>query len=82
LVLADPVDIARAHGAVDSAWMSLKSRNLLPSDVDSGRETLLDIVASNIFVAANDHELIRRSVERFLTDLRHAPRKTEVARSH
>lgn len=54
--------------------MALKSRSFLPADADSDRATLRDIVASNIFVAANDHDLIRRSVERFLSDLRRGPR--------
>ena len=68
--LADPVDMARAHAAVEAAWQDLKARSLPASD--SERALLSDIVASHVVRAANDHDLVRRSVAGFLASRRGA----------
>lgn len=63
--LADPVDIARAHAAVDAAWESLTATRFSSATSDLHREALADIVASYVLLAANDHELVRRSIAAF-----------------
>lgn len=69
-VLIDPVDIARVHAAVDGAWTALQSRCRATADPDLARASLYGIVASNIHFAADDHDLIRRSIDRFLVGRR------------
>ena len=69
-VLIDPVDIARVHAAVDGAWTALQSRSRVTADPELARASLYGIVASNIHFAADDHDLVRRSIDRFLVGRR------------
>ncbi|MCP4562954.1 MAG: hypothetical protein GY873_25250 [Bosea sp.] len=69
-VLIDPVDIARVHAAVDCAWTALQSRCRIAADPELARASLYGIVASNIHFAADDHDLIRRSIDHFLVGRR------------
>jgi hypothetical protein len=69
-VLIDPVDIARVHAAVDGAWTALQSRCRVTGDPELARASLYGIVASNIHFAADDHDLVRRSIDRFLVGRR------------
>lgn len=68
--LGDPIDIARVHAAVEVAWRDLRSRSFEPSDSERDRHRLRDIVASHVLLAANDHDLVRRSIDGFLAQRR------------
>lgn len=62
--LKDPVDLARAHGALEAAWQELK-REFPEEDHERERARLAYIVAAFALVAQSEKELVRRSVERF-----------------
>ncbi|MGF7055255.1 hypothetical protein GGC47_004466 [Bosea sp. OAE752] len=62
--LKDPVDLARAHGALEAAWLELK-REIPPEDHEPERVRLAYIVAAFALAAQSEKELVRRSVERF-----------------
>ena len=68
--LSDPIDIARTYAAEEQAWSTLRARHFVPQDVEHARKMLRDIVAGNMRFAANDHDLVRRSVDGFLTNRR------------
>ena len=62
--LIDPVDLARAQGALEAAWEEIRST--LPDTFDEGARTKLAyIVAALVHVADDDDELTRRAIERF-----------------
>jgi len=67
--LVDPVEIARAYAAAEAAWQELTRRFRAP-DIPS--QMLSAIVARHIHRAANDHDLVRRSVADFLSSQRSA----------
>lgn len=62
--LTDPVDLARAQGALDIAWSKLEPE--VPEyDREDARTRLAYIVASYAIVAVDEADLVRRALERF-----------------
>lgn len=64
--LHDPIDVARAQGALDAAWAEIQSRDpTCPGSVEAERERLSRIVSSLLLAVASDRELVIRIVNRF-----------------
>lgn len=61
--LSDPVELARAAAALDSAWQEIKAS--LPDATESERIRLAYIVASLVAVAKDEGDLTRRAIERY-----------------
>jgi hypothetical protein len=65
--LVDPVQLARAHGAFESAWAELLAGGHVRED-DAERERLKYIVASLAPVANDEADLAGRAIARFMGD--------------
>jgi hypothetical protein len=65
--LSDPVEVARAHAALERAWAEIKASGqpLLGSDL-SERSRLVAMVAGSVLFAQDEDELVERVVQRFL----------------
>jgi hypothetical protein len=64
--LHDPIDVARAQGALDAAWAAIQSRGpTCPGSVEAERELLSRIVSSLLLAVASDRELVTRIVSKF-----------------
>lgn len=62
--LSDPVDLARAQGALDSAWDEVRS--IIPHACEEQeRIRLAYIVAALVHVAEDEDDLTRRAIERY-----------------
>lgn len=62
--LNDPVDLARAQGALGIAWSKLEPE--IPEyDRDDARTRLAYIIASYALVALDEADLVSRALERF-----------------
>jgi len=62
--LTDPVDLARAQGALEAAWRVLE--HAVPEDDrERARTRLAYMVASYLHVAVDEADLAYRAVERF-----------------
>ncbi|WP_156412075.1 hypothetical protein [Bosea sp. Root483D1] len=62
--LNDPVEVARARAALDSAWNEIRLSLSDPSD-ERERVRLAYIVAHLVLIAEDDDDLTRRAIERF-----------------
>lgn len=62
--LTDPVDLARAFGALDAAWEIVKA-DIPEEDVERARTRLAYIVSAFALVSNSESDLVSRSVERF-----------------
>lgn len=67
--LTDPADLARACAALDAAWTEIKS-SVRDGYVERERIRLDYIVASLVAVAEDEHDLVRRAVERYREEAR------------
>ena len=64
--LTDPADVARAMGALDRAWATVKaSPGMLLGSEDAERTRLAVIIAGCAPLALAEDDLIARSIERF-----------------
>lgn len=62
--LTDPIDLARAQGALEIAWSKLEPE--VPQyDRDDARTRLAHIIASYAIVAVDESDLVSRALERF-----------------
>lgn len=62
--LNDPVDVARAQAASDSAWNEVRSN--IPAQLEEGERTRLDyIVAALVAVAEDKSDLAKRAIEHY-----------------
>jgi hypothetical protein len=65
--LHDPIDLARAQGALDAAWAEIQSRDLArPGSVEAERERLSRIVSGLLLAVASDGELVTRIVGKYV----------------
>ena len=65
--LHDPIDLARAQGALDAAWAEIRGRELTSlGSVETERERLSHIVSGLLLAVASDRELVARTVEKFV----------------
>lgn len=65
--LHDPIDVARAQGALDAAWVEIQSRDLTGlGSVEAERKRLSRIVSSLLLAVASDRELVTRIVSKFV----------------
>lgn len=62
--LSDPVDLARAQGALEKAWAMVKQAEP-GADPEKERQRLAYIVASLAELALDEDELADRAAERF-----------------
>ena len=62
--LTDPVDLARAEGALEIAWRELELQ-VPEHDRERARTRLTYLIASFALVALDEADLVRRSVEKF-----------------
>lgn len=62
--LSDPVDVARAQGALDTVWNEIRP-SVPDADQEFERERLADIVAYLAHVALDEADLVRRALERY-----------------
>jgi hypothetical protein len=65
--ISNPIDLARAHAAFETAWTQIVNENpgqLLDANDERGR--LARIVADQIPFAEDEDDLARRAVKRFL----------------
>jgi len=62
--LTDPVELARACGALDAAWNEVRLSLSDPYD-ERERTRLAYIVASLVAIAEDEDDLTRRAIERF-----------------
>ncbi len=60
----DPVDLSRAHSALETAWAQLE-REIASADRERERLRLAYMVASFALAASSEDDLVRRSIERF-----------------
>ena len=63
--LADPVDIARAHAALDRAWAEIQRAGLILGSEESERSRLAVIISGLAPRAIDEADLVTRAVERF-----------------
>ncbi|MBN9471944.1 MAG: hypothetical protein J0J10_24540 [Bosea sp.] len=61
--LTGPVDLARAHAALEAAWTDIKTRK--PIIDERERDRLAVIVASLAPLAMDEEDLAQRAVEKF-----------------
>lgn len=62
--LTDPVELARAHAALETAWDHL--RTSLPHRMEERERTRLSyIIAALIAVAEDEDDLVRRAISRY-----------------
>lgn len=68
--LTDPVQLARAHAALEAAWAEIKASHLdaLGAEAED-RERLKYIVANLAPVALDEVDLVQRAVARFVGKL-------------
>lgn len=59
--LTGPVDLARAHAALEAAWIEIKAQQ---PDIDE-RDRLAFIVASLAPIAMDEDDLAQRAAEKF-----------------
>lgn len=65
--LHDPIDVARAQGALDAAWTEIQRRDLTcPGSIEAERERLSQIVSKLLLAVASDRELVTRIVSKFV----------------
>lgn len=65
--LHDPIDLARAQGALDAAWAEICGRELENlGSVEAERERLSHIVSGLLLAVASDRELVTRTVGKFV----------------
>ncbi len=62
--LSDPVDLARAQAALETAWADVKP-TLPPEAEEPERSRLAYIVAALVSVAEDEDDLARRAIERY-----------------
>lgn len=62
--LTDPVDLARAFGALDAAWAIVKAE-IADDDVERERIRLAYIVSAFALTSNSESDLVDRSVQRF-----------------
>lgn len=62
--LSDPVDVARAQGALDTVWNEIRP-SVPDADQELERERLADIVACLAHIALDEADLVRRALERY-----------------
>jgi len=62
--VADPVDLARAEAALNSAWAKVEPE-IAEEQREAARTRLAYIVASYVLVASDEDELAARALERF-----------------
>ena len=62
--LSDPVDVARAQGALDTVWNEIRP-GVPDADQELERERLANIVANLAHVALDEADLVRRALERY-----------------
>jgi hypothetical protein len=62
--LNDPVDIARAQAALETAWNEVKL-GIVKGDPERERVRLAYIVASFALVALDEADLVRRTLDRY-----------------
>lgn len=62
--LSDPVDVARAQGALDTVWNEIRP-SVPDADQELERERLADIVACLARIALDEADLVRRALERY-----------------
>jgi hypothetical protein len=62
--LSDPVDLARAQAALETAWTEIKPA-LPPGSDQRERQRLAYIVAALAGLAEDEDDLARRAVERY-----------------
>jgi hypothetical protein len=66
--LRDPVDIARAQGALDAAWDQIQRRSLpFLGSPEAERTRLAYIVAGLLHATASDSDLVEAAVSRFVS---------------
>ena len=61
----DPADVARAHSALERAWIIVAPEIPMHSDPTAQRQRLAYIVATYALIALDDDELVQRSVAKF-----------------
>ncbi len=62
--LKDPVDLARAQGALEAAWSEIQSA--IPEErADEERTRLVYIIAALAAVAGDEQELKERALDRY-----------------
>ena len=64
--LHDPTSLARAYGALDSAWAEIRSRHACSAKPDVYLEQLACIILQLLDKTSSDGELVGRAVQRFL----------------
>ena len=62
--LTDPVDLARAEGALEIAWRELEPQ-IPEHDREHARTRLAYLIASFALVALDEADLVRRAVDQF-----------------
>ena len=62
--LADPVDFARAEGALDAAWRKIEPE-ITAIEREEARAHLARLVANYAMVALDEEDLAIRALERF-----------------
>ena len=64
--LADPIEVARAHAALDLAWTRIKDRpDLLLGSDEAERLRLAVIIAGYAPLTIDEEDLVARAIERF-----------------
>jgi len=63
--LVDPVDIARAHAALNRAWSGLKESGDLLASEEAERTRLAVIIASLVSIVVDENELTERAIAQF-----------------
>lgn len=64
--LADPIDLARAHAAMDTAWRVIKQSDCLSLESEeSERRRLAVIVVGLVSICSDEEELAARAVHAF-----------------
>ena len=63
--LTGPVDLARAHAALEAAWTEIKAQQPDIDERERERERLAFIVASLAPLAMDEEDLAQRAAEKF-----------------
>ncbi|MET3889082.1 hypothetical protein ABIE41_000158 [Bosea sp. OAE506] len=62
--LKEPLDLARAEGALDLAWRRLKADNLLVAP-ESDRIRLASMIVELLIMAEDEDDLAKRAIDKF-----------------
>ena len=66
--LSDPVDVARCHAALESAWAAIKASGHVLLGTDESEKLRLAVIIANLAaVTSEEAELSARAIERFQT---------------